>query len=657
MIPNFTYDKKVVDSIKALALDMIDAAKSGHPGICLGAAPILYALYQNHINYNVDKTNWINRDRFVMSAGHGSALLYSTLFFCGYSYSIEDLKNYRRFGYKTNGHPEYDLENGIETSTGPLGQGFATAVGMAIAEAHQAALFNINTNIIDHHTYVLCSDGDLMEGISYEAASLAGTLKLNKLIVLYDSNRFSLDGSTTLTFTENVIDRFKSMNWNTQLVLDGNNINEINLAIENAKKIKDRPSIIEVRTIIGAGSLKQNTSAVHGTPLSEQDIAQFKDKNGISVIPFDVSKEQLEYSKAIFKERTTERYLDWEKEYDKFNSISSNELKEKFNMLIKNEYNVDLNSLVVTDPKSQLRDINRNILNAVGDEISNIIVGSADLASSTKLYLEKYSAFSSKDYKGKNIFFGVREHAMGAILNGLALCNLRPIGSTFLVFADYMKPSIRMSCILNVPVTYLFTHDNISIGSDGRTHQPIEQLAMLRSIPNFTVYRPADHKEIIGCWNNIVNNKKPCAIVVSRSESPLLENTDYSKVSMGAYVVKKEKNRLSGIIIATGTEVATAIEVSNILESKGFGLRVVSMPSMELFEKQGEKYREEILPIGYKVIVLEYSSSVGWYNYVYNKKYLITLDEFGASGTKEELYKHFHFDVESLTIRIENLLK
>lgn len=660
MIPNFAYDKKVVDSIKALALDMIDTAKSGHPGICLGAAPMLYALYQNHINYNLDETNWINRDRFIMSAGHGSALLYSTLFFCGYKYSLEELKNYRRFGYKTNGHIEYNLDGGIETTTGPLGQGFATAVGMAIAEAHQASLFNNNSNVIDHYTYVLCSDGDLMEGVSYEAASLAGNLKLNKLIVLYDSNRMSLDGSTSLSFTENVIDRFKSMNWDTQLILDGSNANEINIAIDRAKKVKDKPSIIEVRTIIGAGSLKQNTSLVHGTPLSEEDIAQFKEKNGISNISFDIPNEQLDYCKSIFKERITENYNNWKKEYDKFMSISQNELKEKFNMLIKNDCTIDLNLLVsnaTKNSKLQMRDINRNILNTIGDKISNVIVGSADLASSTKLYLEKFSAFSNKDYKGKNIFFGVREHAMGAILNGLALCNLRPIGSTFLVFSDYMKPAIRMSALLNVPVTYLFTHDNISIGSDGKTHQPVEQLVMLRSIPNFNVYRPADSNELIGCWNNIINNKKPCALIVSRGESELLEGTNYLNVGKGAYIVKKEVNRLSGIIISTGLEVKTAIELSNSLESKGYGIRVVSMPCMELFEQQSQEYRDEILPVGYKTIVIEYSSSLSWYNYVYNKKYLITLDEFGATGTKEELYKHFHFDNESLVIRIENLLK
>lgn len=656
MIPNFAYDKKVVQSIKALALDMIDNAKSGHPGICLGAAPILYALYQNHINYNVNETDWINRDRFVMSAGHGSALLYSTLFFCGYNYSLDDLKGYRSFGFKTNGHPELDIASGVEMTTGPLGQGFASSVGMAIAEAHLSSYFNV----INHFTYVLCSDGDLMEGLSYEAASLAGNLKLNKLIVLYDSNRFSLDGSTSLSFTENVIQRFEAMKWHTQLVIDGNNINDINIAIENAKKEKDRPSIIEIRTIIGDGSVKQNTSYVHGSPLEQEDILQFKEKNLISEIPFDYSKEHFEYCKSVFIDRNNDNYSAWKQEYDKFVSISSNELKDKYNNLLKNNFNIDISSFIkddVINSNNQLREINRRILNVVEENVSNIIVGSADLASSTKLFLEKYPVLSYKDYKGKNIFFGVREHCMAAVMNGLALSGLRPIGSTFLVFSDYMKPALRMSCLMNLPVTYLFTHDNISIGADGKTHQPIEQLAMLRSIPNLDVYRPADSKEIIGCWNNIINNKKPSALVISRSESDVLENTDYSLVSKGAYIVKKENGRLNGIIISTGTEVKSAIEVSNKLKDKGLNIRVISMPCMELFEKQDESYKNEILPIGYKTIVIEYSASLSWYNYVYNKKYLITLDDFGLCGNKEEIYKHYGFDIDSLVDKVEKLLK
>ena len=660
MRANLMFDKKVVDSIRALSLDMIDTAKSGHPGISLGAATIMYTLYSKHINYNTSKPNWINRDRFVMSCGHGSALLYSTLFFNGYNISLDNLKEYRKLNSKIKGHPEHDLDIGVEMTTGPLGQGLATAVGMAMAERYLAATFNRNTRLIDHNTFVLCSDGDLMEGISYEAASIAGNLKLGKLIVLYDSNNFSLDGNTSLTFSEDVLRRFESMGWHTQIILDGDNIDEIDRAIVRAKSIIDKPSLIEIKTIIGKGSFKQNTQFVHGTPLTDEDIIQFKEKNNIRRVPFSISSEQYEYAKAIFKERCSLNYSKWESELSKFRDSTSNEMKEKFEKFVKNEYIVDFNNILPetnNDSVLQMREINKKILNTIADFIPNLIGGSADLASSTKTYLDKYNVFSSRDYSGRNICFGVREHAMGAILNGLALSDLRPFGSTFLVFSDYIKPAIRLSAMLDIPVTYIFTHDNISIGSDGKTHQPVEQLAMLRSIPNFNVYRPADQKEIVGSWNCIINSKKPSALILSRSESKLIDTTDSMMVGKGAYIVRKEQRRLNGIIIATGTEVKTAIDIANILSDKGIDIRVISMPSIELFNQQDQDYKGMLLPVGYKTIVIEYSSSLSWYSFVYNKRYLITLDEFGESGSTDEILKHFNFDIESLVKKVEDLLK
>lgn len=657
---NLVLEKKIIDSIRDLSIDMIDNAKSGHPGIALGAAPILYTLYSKHININVNDSKWINRDRFILSAGHGSALLYSILFFSGFSLSLDDLKNFRKINSKTPGHPEYEITPGVDMTTGPLGQGFATSVGVAMAERYYSSLFNKNCNLVDYYTYVLCSDGDLMEGISYEAASLAGTLKLGKLIVLYDSNNISLDGNTSLTFTEDVLKRFESMGWHTQLVNDGEKIEEIDKCILKAKSVLDKPSIIEVKTIIGHGSMKQGSNAVHGTPLTTEDITQLKEKSGIRNIPFAVSNEAVEEFRAQLHPRCIDSYSKWQEQYNIFVNKESDEIKNQYKNVISNNINIDLVTLVgdfVPDMKAAMRDINGNIMNVIADNVDNFIGGSADVATSTKTFLNKFKAFSPGNYNGRNIFFGVREHAMGAILNGLAMSGLRVFGSTFLAFSDYMKPAIRMSALLNVPVTYIFTHDSISIGSDGPTHQPIEQLSMLRGIPNFKVYRPADAKEIAGSWNNIIKDKKPCALVISRNESSLLETTDARSVGKGGYIVRKECKRLSGIIIATGTEVELAMSLAYNLYLKDIDIRVISMPCVEKFEEQSVEYKESLIPIGYKTIVIEFSSSHGWHNYVYNEKYLITIDKFGKSGSKDEVLLDSKFDFNSLIKKIELLLR
>lgn len=663
-------DKKIIDNIKALAIDMIETAGSGHPGIVLGAAPILYTLYARHMNINTNDEKWINRDRFVMSAGHGSALLYATLFAAGYNLTMDDMKNFRRIGSKTPGHPEYRVTPGVDMSTGPLGQGFASAVGMAIAETmlstkyneKRKGLFETGKDVFDYSTYVLCGDGDLMEGVSYEAASLAGNYKLGKLTVLYDSNNVSLDGNTNLSFTENVLKRFEALGWHTQFVKDGNNIDEIDKAIVRAKKVTDKPSIIEIKTIIGDGSLSAGTNAVHGKPLSKEDITQLKEKLDVRAIPFSMSNEATQEFRSMIATRSGKKYSLWADTYRAFLEKSAEEVRNELTSLSKNELPIDINLQKLMwqfpeDMKESLRDTNGKVMGVIADKIFNFIGGSADVASSTKAYLPKYPVYNITSYVGRNIFFGVREHAMGAILNGLALSGFRVFGSAFLAFADYLKPSIRMAALMKLPVTYVFTHDAVNIGQDGPTHQPIEQLAMLRNIPNLDVYRPADAREIVGTWDSILKSPGPAAIAISRNEEHLLKNSNIAEVSKGAYIVRKEMVRLSGIIIATGSEVPLAISVAEELYKEGIDLRVVSMPCVEKFLSQSKDYKENLLPMGYKTIVIEASSSDGWFRFVYNDKYLMTIDQFGASGTKDEVLSSLGFTAGQLKVKIEKLFR
>lgn len=632
-------DKDIINSIKGLAIDMIDNAKSGHPGIALGAAPIIYTLYSRHMNINVDDPYWINRDRFVLSGGHGSALLYSMLFYVGYL-KMSDLKEFRRLNSITPGHPEYLLTPGVDTSTGPLGQGVANAVGMAIAQKYYEA--SIPNSKIDYYTYVMCGDGDLMEGISYEALSLAGTLKLNKLIVLYDSNDISLDGSINLTFKENIKLRFESMGFKYLKVLNGESVEEIDKAIKEAKKSKS-PTIIEIKTIIGKDSLNENTNKVHGSPLDKEDIKQLKEKLNLTDIPFSVDYKLVEKFRENVFNRCENKYKKWK----------NKDIKEFLNK------NVNILSLIndTFDNGESLREINGKVMNEISNYLPSFIGGSADLFSSTKVTLKDKGIYQKDNYSGRNIYYGVREHAMAGISNGLALSGLFPFLSTFLAFSDYMKPSIRLTALMNLPVTYIFTHDSVNIGSDGATHQPIEQLSMLRNIPNFRIFRPADANEIIGTWNEIIKNPKPTAIVLSRISSEPIKTSSREKVSKGAYIVKQENGKLDAIIIATGTEVSTAIKVATELEKENINLRVVSMPCISLYELNSDEYKESILPAGYKRFVIEAGCSSDWHKYVYAERYLININEFGKSGTKEELEFYFKLDSESIKKHIKEVLK
>lgn len=642
-------DNNVVAYIKSLSIDMINKAGSGHPGIVLSAAPIIYTIYAKHMNVNPKNPNWINRDRFIMSAGHGSALLYSTLYMAGFL-SMGDLKDFRKIDSRTPGHPEIGVTPGVDMSTGPLGSGLASAVGIAIAE--KKLNFNF-PELIDYYTYVLCSDGDLMEGVSYEVASLAGTLKLNNLIVLYDSNNISLDGSTNYTFTENVRERFEALGWYTILVDSKNKINDIDKAIKKAKKSM-LPTFIEVKTILGEGSLLENSNKVHGKPLTKEDITQLKNKLKIYENPFNVNKELLDYFRTQISNRSGKKYNEWMEKYNDYVLKNPSNAIEKF---INQSYDLDLNEKSITFKKKEIiRDANNRVMNMLSKRTPLLFGGSADLFESTKTYLEEKGNFSKDNYNGSNIWFGVREHAMGSILNGIAATGYMSFGSTFLSFSDYMRPSIRMSSLMNLPVTYIFTHDSISVGSDGPTHQPIEQLASLRMIPNLTVYRPADIKEILGSWKCIFELKKPSALIISKSETYTLRDTDIEKVKYGAYTVLKERKKIDAILLATGTEVETAVMVALELEKEGKDIRVVSMPSMTLFKNTTLKYRNEILPVGKKVIVIEAGSSFGLRDFVSNGRYLITLNEFGTSGSSDEVLDRMNFSLEKIIDRVRKLL-
>lgn len=635
-------DIKIVNSLKGLSIDMINNAKSGHPGVSLGATNIIYTLYSRHMNVNVNDDKWINRDRFVLSGGHASALLYSMLYFMGFL-TLDDLKGFRCINSKTPGHPEITTP-GVDMSTGLLGEGISNAVGFAIAERYYNNTIT-NKDMINYYTYVMCGDGDLMEGVSYEALSLAGTLNLNKLIILYDSNSVTLDGSTDITFNEDIHLRFKSIGFN--YIKTSNKIDDIDNAIKEAKN-SNKPTLIEVKTIIGEGSLLEGTNKIHGGILTEEDTYQLKEKLNLSTIPFDIDINLVSEFRDKIKERMHSKYENWKNIF-----YTSSDL-------VKFSNSIDLLSLVnpfYEKMDESMRDTNGKIMNVIGSNLYTFIGGAADTSLSTKTKILSSKMFSRNDYSGKNIYYGVREHAMAGISNGLASAGLLPFASTFLVFSDHMKPSIRMSALMDLPVTYVFTHDSITIGSDGATHEPVEQLDSLRSIPNFRVFRPADAREILGSWNEILNNPKPSAIVLSRNNTPLLKNSDAKSVSKGAYIVKKENGRLSAIIIASGEEVNTVVKIAEELEKDKIYLRVVSMVSESLYEQTCSEYKASILPNGYKCIVVEYSNSNLWYKYIQNKNYLINLNSFGKSGTKEEVLKSFDLDYETLKERIKGLVK
>lgn len=651
-------DTKIINQIRALGIDMINEAGTGHPGITLGAAPILYSLYAKHIRINPMNPNYYNRDRFIMSAGHGSALLYATLYMAGFDLEIDDLKSFRKIDSKTPGHPELGVTPGVDMTTGPLGQGIATAVGFAMAEAKLREKYNKHSkNLIDFNTYVLCSDGDLMEGVSYEALSLAGLNKLNKLIILYDSNDITLDGSKDLSFKEDIQMRFEAIGFNYIKVLDGEDYNAISKAIEDAKKSTDKPTIIEVKTTIGKYSAYEGTNKIHGAKLSEEDTTNIKEKLKVRDITFNVSSDTIE----DFQYLINERCQNIEDEFNKKVENLPEDIKGELQFFMGNDKAIPFKELQYNEPEDSIespRNTSSKILNSIVKDNPYMLGGSADLFASNKTYIEDGGDYSSKNYLGTNIYFGVREHAMGSILNGLALCGFRVYGSTFLAFSTYLFPAIRMAAMLNLPIIYIFTHDSISLGEDGTTHMPIEQLTQLRAIPNVEVYRPADANEVIGTYKTVLRKSKGVSVIcLSKTDLPILENAKANEIQNGAYVLKDSNRKMDGIIISTGEEVHSALEVAKRLEIKGIDVRVVSMPCMEKYLAMNDEYKEEILPVGVRKIVIEAGISMPWNRIVFNDKYLITLDKFGLSGSREDVYKKFGFDVDSLEEKVEDLLK
>lgn len=642
---------KIVDQLRTLSIDMIHEAGSGHPGISLGAAPILYTLFANHLRFCPKDPTYYNRDRFILSAGHASALLYATLYLAGFDLSLDDLKAFRQIDSITPGHPEYKVTPGVEMTTGPLGQGLATAVGMAIGEAHAEALLTTGkTKGIDYNTYVLVGDGDLMEGVSYEAISLAGTLKLGKLIVLYDSNDISLDGKTSLAFTESVRERFEAMGWHTLHVMDGEDLAQINKAISDAKSVTDKPTLIEIKTIIGKYSKFQGTNIVHGKPLDDDDITNIKSTLNIRDIPFTVSTEVVEDFRYIINERIS-------KELKKKPKLTEED-EEILATLINENKSISFNDLnIPTIEGDSLRNASGKVLASYCDKNYLLFGGSADLFSSCKNYIEDKGDFSAVNYVGQNIYFGVREHAMAAIMNGISLSGFRAYSSTMLAFSDYMKPAMRLAAMMHLPNIYIFTHDSLSVGEDGATHQAVEQLLSLRTLPNFEVFRPCDINEVIGSFKTMMEKEKdPSAICLSRNNLPTLENTSINEVAKGGYIIQREKNHLDGILISSGEEVHLAIEVARRLFSKGKDLRVVSMPNIERFLSQDKEYIDEILPVEKRKIAIEMSLSANWNKIIFSDKYIISQDTYGASGKYEDVLRKFGFDVDSLEKKVEDLL-
>ena len=656
--------QKSVNAIKVLGVDAINKAKSGHPGVVMGAAPMAYSLFTKHLRVNPKKTDWINRDRFVLSAGHGSMLLYSLLHLSGFEdVSLEEVKNFRQWGSKTPGHPEFGHTKGIDATTGPLGQGISTAVGMALAERYLAAKYNKEGyDLFDHYTYVICGDGDIMEGVASEASSFAAVQKLNKLVVLYDSNDICLDGETKDAFSENVRARYEAYGWNTLLVEDGANVEAVSAAIEQAKK-SDKPTLIEVKTIIGAGSPnRQGTNGVHGAPLGDEETVLFRKEIGWENEPFDIPADVYADFKANVADRGENEYAKWEKVYAdykvKFPELAK-ELEEALTREDIKHLSKESFSFKNVGEAQATRNSSQDAINSVAAVLPTFFGGSADLSHSNMTFIKGDGLQDDEHRTERNVQFGVREFAMATVLNGLTLHGgVRVFGGTFFVFSDYLKAALRLSALQNLPVTYVFTHDSIAVGEDGPTHEPIEHLASLRTIPNTYVFRPADATEAQAAWYlSQKTNDKPTSIVLTRQNLPILENSSFEKVAKGAYVVHETASDFDTILIATGSEVALAIDVARELEKDGSKVRVVSMPSVELFEEQSKEYKEELLPLNVRRRVsLEMGNSALWYKYVGLDGLAIGIDKFGASAPANKVIEEYGFTVEAVVEKIKNEL-
>lgn len=656
-------DIQCVNEIKILALDMINNASTGHPGAVLSQAPILYTLYANHLRIDLENDKWINRDRFVLSSGHASALLYAILHVCGYNISMNDLKSFRRLNSITPGHPEYGVTPGVECSTGPLGQGVATAVGMALSQRYIEALLDEEENkkqkIIDYKTYVMCSDGDLMEGVSYEALSFAGAQKLNNLVVLYDDNNMSIDGTLETTFNENVEKRFESIGFEVIKVKDGSNLLQIDRALNSAKK-SDKPVIVIFKTILGKGSYNQNTNQVHSGPLSDADLYNLRQTLNVTSQPFYVTKDTMIYMKDKVITRMKKEIHNWHEMMNNISISKSENLDHILNMLQNNKNIINFDSSkyqINVNYNEELTVSNYKVMNLFAGNTNLMLNGSADLFKSVKNVIDSSKVMSDKNPLGRNIRFGVREHAMGAILNGMALSGLKVCGSTFLAFSDYLKPAIRMSALMSLPVTYIFSHDSILIGQDGPTHEPIEQLSMLRTIPNLITYRPADITELMGAWDNILKQNKPTALVLTKQKVPKIPGTNSSLIGRGAYLVRDCGSKPDAILISSGSDLTNAYIIANKLAVNGINLNVVSIPSLELFLNQDEEYKNKLLPNEVKRITLEASNPYVLGSLATSNDYAIGLNDFGFSGTSDEVAKEMEFDLDNLLLKVQSLVR
>lgn len=661
-------DQLAINTIRTLSIDAIEKANSGHPGLPMGAAPMAYTLWAKHMNHNPSNPSWFNRDRFVLSAGHGSMLLYSLLHLSGYDLPMEELKNFRQWDSKTPGHPEYGYTDGVEATTGPLGQGIGMAVGMAMAEKHLAAKYNKpGFNIVDHYTYSLCGDGDLMEGVAAEAISLAGHLQLDKLIVLYDSNDISLDGELDMSFTENIQKRFESYGWNYIRVEEGTDVADISKAIEQAKANTGGPTMIEIKTVIGYGSPnKSGKSASHGAPLGEAEMKLTKTYYDWT---FEEDFYVPEEVYTHFKEATTRLGVNVENEwnalfaeYEKEHAALAEELKNAIDRKLPVNFEESLPTFEEGESLAT-RAASGQAINAIAELVPSLFGGSADLASSNNTTIKGSDAFLPNSPEGRNIWFGVREFAMGAALNGLALHGgLQVFGATFFVFSDYVRPAVRLSALMGVPVTYVFTHDSVAVGEDGPTHEPVEHLASLRAMPGLSVIRPADANETVAAWHTAVSSEStPTALVLSRQNLDVMKNTKADAmegVAKGAYVISPaSKAEADAILLATGSEVNLAVNAQAALKAEGIDASVVSMPSWDLFDKQDAAYKESVLPKAVTArLSIEMGATLGWHKYVGTEGDVLGIDTFGASAPGNLVIEKYGFTVDNVVAKVKQLL-
>ena len=656
-----------IDTIRVLAMDAVQRAVSGHPGTAMALAPLAYVLWQRHLRYNPANPDWFGRDRFVLSCGHACMLLYATLYLTGYDLSLDDIKQFRQWHSRTPGHSEYGPTPGVEATTGPLGQGVGNAVGMALAEAHLAGIFNRpGHQIVDHCTYFVASDGDLMEGVSHEACSLAGHLKLGHLIGIYDDNRITIDGATSLTWSDDTAQRFEAYGWHVQRVADGNDVGALDAALSAARRAADRPSLVIVRTHIAYGSPhKQDTPEAHGSPLGEEEVKLTKQRLGWpSLEPFHVPEESLAYWRRA-RERGARLEAEWQGKYEAYRRAHPElaaELERRLNGRLPDDWDADLPAFTAKDAQAT-RAASAKVLNAIAVKLPEVIGGSADLAGSTQVVFKDGGDVAAGNWHAKNIHFGVREHGMGAILNGLALHGgVRPVGSTFLIFSEYMRPSIRLAALSGLPAIYVFSHDSIGLGEDGPTHQPVEQLASLRAIPNLTVIRPADPTEAVEAWRVAVRHRHgPVALVLTRQTVPVIDRSKYAPASglrHGAYVLAEPPaGKPALLLIATGSEVELALGAHERLTAAGVAARLVSMPSMELFAAESPEYRDTVLlPSVRARLAVEAASPQPWYRWVGDHGAVLGLERFGASAPYPRLYQEFGITVDGVVRRARELL-